>query len=72
MEKTTARYGYIPYGLGPRLCAGRAYVDVFQRVLAVGITQDYDFELVNPNPKIKRFPVYFPEDLLPAKYFKRD
>lgn len=59
------------FGVGPHMCLGK-HLAVEEATILVGqMARDYDFSLINPNPKVKDLPLPHPEDLLPMKLVKR-
>ncbi|KAJ0258402.1 Cytochrome P450 [Hirschfeldia incana] len=66
-DKPVQAYTYLPFGGGPRLCAGHQLAKVSILVLLHFVVTSYDWSLVHPDETISMDPLPFPSLGMPIK-----
>ncbi|XP_062320634.1 cytochrome P450 26A1-like [Osmerus eperlanus] len=64
----SARFGYIPFGGGARICVGKEFAKVLLKVFVVELVSRCDWRLLNGPPTMKTGPTVYPTDNLPTKF----
>lgn len=70
-EGRDTSYNFVTFGAGARACVGKEYAKVLLRVFTVNLVRTYDWELKNPDVKMRRLPVRQPTDKLPTVFHPR-
>lgn len=66
------RYGYLPFGVGSRTCAGEAFARVEAAMVLASLLQNWDFEpLSDAEPRLDTFAGYLLRDGLPVRLSQR-
>lgn len=66
-EESVPPYVYLPFGGGPRLCAGYQLAKLNIIIFVHYVVTRYDWSLINPNESITMDPLPFPSQGMPIK-----
>lgn len=64
----SARFQYIPFGGGSRMCVGKEFAKVLLKIFLVELVSKSHWTLLNGPPTMKTGPTVYPVDNLPTKF----
>lgn len=68
LPEHASRFGFIPFGGGPRSCVGKEFAKILLKIFTVELARHCDWQLLNGPPTMKTSPTVYPVDNLPARF----
>ncbi|MED6217910.1 hypothetical protein PIB30_022050 [Stylosanthes scabra] len=70
-EEEIPQYAYVPFGGGPRMCAGYQLAKINILILVHYVVTKYDWSLLHPEEPITMDPLPFPSLGMPIRFFPK-